>query len=37
LDLIVFKIAFGFTLSVSVAQIIFIIAALIIHSKVIRN
>ncbi|MDR0947691.1 MAG: DUF4321 domain-containing protein [Ruminococcus sp.] len=36
LDLIVFKVAFGFTLSVSVSQIIFIIAALIIQSKVLK-
>ena len=33
LDLIVFKLAFGFTLSVNAAQIICVIIALIIYSK----
>ncbi len=33
LDLIVFKLAFGFTLSVNAAQILCVIAALIIYSK----
>ncbi len=33
LDLIIFKIAFGFTLSVNIAQIICIILALIVYNK----
>ncbi|MBQ7783498.1 MAG: DUF4321 domain-containing protein [Oscillospiraceae bacterium] len=33
LDLIVFKLAFGFTMSVNTAQIICVIAALIIYNK----
>ncbi len=37
LDLIVFKLAFGFTLSVNAAQIICVIAALIVYSKTCRG
>lgn len=37
LDLIVFQIAFGFTLTVNVAQIIFIIIAILIFSRTCKN
>lgn len=37
LDLIVFKLAFGFTLTVNPAQILCIIVALIVYNKTCRN
>jgi hypothetical protein len=36
LDLIIFKLAFGFTLSVSLSQIFFVIISLIIYAKVMK-
>ncbi len=37
LDLIVMKLAFGFTLSVNIAQIICIIISLIVYNRIFRN